>query len=311
MAAVIVVVFNEPLDPKKQISSIVLRMKVNILIFYRLPKALNPDVVLAAASTVHADPHLWMSCAGLFPFFAGVLAPLVRIENLRLSVSGNCVLNHLNAACRVKSVVEAPAHDEPAINIYYGYQIHEAPTHRNIGDIRAPHLVRVVYYQAPEQVWFHIHRLAEDAQRTLAVYRLNPHQPHKAAHSPVSDLVANLLQVIRHADHSLRWILKMLLVHLRHHPKVLLALALRLVVMRRPAESQNLALLADADLALRGYQSSAGISIPNFLDTRFAKSSCISKSPILRKYRSFCFSNATYSGAYPPSLMRLESSVLN
>lgn len=87
----------------------------------------------------------------------------------------------------------------------------------------------------------------------------------------------------------------MFLVNLLHNLKVLLTLAFRLVVMGRSAQTKNLALLLYADLAFRGYQSSAGISIPNCLDTRLAKSSCISKSPILRRYLSFCFSSAASS----------------
>ena len=62
----------------------------------------------------------------------------------------------------------------------------------------------------------------------------------------------------------------MFLVNLLHDLKVLLTLAFRLVVMGRSAQTKNLALLLYADLAFRGYQSSAGISIPNCLDTRLA-----------------------------------------
>ena len=87
----------------------------------------------------------------------------------------------------------------------------------------------------------------------------------------------------------------MFLIDLLHDLQVLLTLAFGLVVMCGTAQSKDPALLLDADLAFRGNQSSAGISIPNFLDTRLAKSSCISKSPILRRYLSFCFSNAASS----------------
>lgn len=62
----------------------------------------------------------------------------------------------------------------------------------------------------------------------------------------------------------------MLLVYPLHYLKVFITLALGLVVMRRTAQTEYLALLLDAHLPIWGYQSSAGISIPNFLDTRFA-----------------------------------------
>ena len=77
--------------------------------------------------------------------------------------------------------------------------------------------------------------------------------------------------------------------------QVLLALAFRLVVVSCAVQSKNPTLLLDADLAFRGNQSFSGISIPNCLDTRLAKSSCISRSHILRRYLSFCFSNAASS----------------
>lgn len=61
-----------------------------------------------------------------------------------------------------------------------------------------------------------------------------------------------------------------LLIDLLHNLQDLLALAFWLVVMSRAAQAKDLALLLDADLALRGNQSSASISIPNFLDTSLA-----------------------------------------
>ena len=89
--------------------------------------------------------------------------------------------------------------------------------------------------------------------------------------------------------------LNVFLINLLHDLQFLLALAFRLVVVSCAAQSKNPKLLLDADLAFRGNQSFAGISIPNCLDTRLAKSSCISRSPILRRYLSFCFSNAASS----------------
>lgn len=62
----------------------------------------------------------------------------------------------------------------------------------------------------------------------------------------------------------------MLLIVLLHNLQALFALAFGLVVMGHSAQAKYLALLLDADLAFRGYQSSAGISIPNFMDTRLA-----------------------------------------
>ena len=64
--------------------------------------------------------------------------------------------------------------------------------------------------------------------------------------------------------------LNVFLINLLHDLQVLLALAFRLVVVSCAAQSKNPTLLLDADLAFRGNQSFAGISIPNCLDTRLA-----------------------------------------
>ena len=64
--------------------------------------------------------------------------------------------------------------------------------------------------------------------------------------------------------------LNVFLIDLLHDLQVLPALAFRLVVVSCAAHSKNPTLLLDADLAFRGNQSFAGISIPNCLDTRLA-----------------------------------------
>ena len=57
-------------------------MDVNVVIFYRSPKSLNPDVVLRPAAAVHADPHLRVLRTAAFPFPASKLAALVRVDVL-------------------------------------------------------------------------------------------------------------------------------------------------------------------------------------------------------------------------------------
>lgn len=74
-----VVIINESLDSKEQVRAGLLRLDVNVLVFYCFPKSLNPDVVLAAAAAVHADLHFRVLSAGVSPFLAGELAALVRV----------------------------------------------------------------------------------------------------------------------------------------------------------------------------------------------------------------------------------------
>lgn len=89
-------------------------------------------------------------------------------------------------------------------------------------------------------------------------------------HSAETDPKVVFEKKVCHTHYAFSWVLNVLLIDLLHNLQVLLALAFGLVVMSRAAQAKELALLLDADLALRGNQSSAGISIPNFLDTRLA-----------------------------------------
>ena len=85
-----------------------------------------------------------------------------------------------------------------------------------------------------------------------------------------------VLRSVSQADNSslssltFGWKFNVFLIDLLHDFQVLLALAFRLVVVSCTAQSKNPTLLLDADLAFRGNQSFAGISIPNCLDTRLA-----------------------------------------
>src|SRR5574344_991508 len=92
----------------------------------------------------------------------------------------------------------------------------------------------------------------------------------------------------------------MLLVYLLHDHEILLVLASGRSIISAAAYAYCITLELYAEFVIRGYQSSAGITIPNFFDTRFAKSSSISNSPILRCSRSFSFCLSDSALAVPP-----------
>lgn len=131
--------------------------------------------------------------------------------------------------------MQAPANNEAAVNVNDGRQI--------------------------------IRRLPEIAQGSSAIYRVNAHLAHQATDSTQADIETTLKQKVSHSYNHLGRMFGMLLIYLLHNPQVLLALAFGLIVMDRAAQAKNLALFLDADLASLGNQSSAGISIPNCLDT--------------------------------------------
>ena len=70
MPSMVVVVINESLDSAVERGPVFLWLNVNILVFYRFPKSLNPNVVFSPAAAVHADTHLRVLSACINPSLA-------------------------------------------------------------------------------------------------------------------------------------------------------------------------------------------------------------------------------------------------
>ena len=115
---------------------------------------LNEDIVPEAASAVHADPHLpLLQHSG--ERLAGELPTLVAIEYPRSAISAQRFLEGIHTKSAVKCVGQAPAKYFSAGPVHDGNQVHEPSGHRNVGDIRCPYLVGLVYTQPPEQIRLH------------------------------------------------------------------------------------------------------------------------------------------------------------
>ena len=295
MMTVVVVVIDESKDSLIKRRAVFLGLDVNVVIFYRSPKSFNPDNILCPAAAVHANPHFRMFCARFLPIQAGKLTSLIRVNNFRYSILRDGVFEHLNAVRRIQCVMQTPAHDKTTVNVDDGRQVHESFRHRDIRNVYTPYLIPMVYLLSPPQIRHDVNSRSGNTQVLLRIDGLDAHQTHQATDSALSNLVTLIQKEVCHLYNAFLGMSDMFLVHLAHHLKVLFTFALGRVIVSRAAYVKDLALFADAQLLIRGYQSSAGISIPNYLDTRFAKSSRISKSPILRRYRSFCFSSASSS----------------
>ncbi len=86
--------------------------QVDLLVFDRTPQALDQDVVPPSPFAVHADLDVVRrQHAG--EGSPGKLAALVRIEDLRLAVAGQCVLQCLDAESRLHRDRQAPRQNLP------------------------------------------------------------------------------------------------------------------------------------------------------------------------------------------------------
>jgi len=124
-------------DRRARLGRGVVGSEIHLLIFDATPQPLDEDVVAPGALAVHADAD---------PVFnqhasesrAGELAALVRVEDLRLTVASESVLEGLDAERRLHRDRYSPRQHATAEPIEHDSQIDEAALHRDVGDERLP-----------------------------------------------------------------------------------------------------------------------------------------------------------------------------
>jgi hypothetical protein len=151
VTSVVVVEVNPPGESFAKFSLRVERVQVEVVVLDRPPQQFNEDVVLAAAAAVHADGDV-VVFENLREGNAGKLGALVSVEDLRLSVSLQRLLERLDAKLRVQGVGDPPGEDLAAVSIHDRHQVHEAAGHGNVGDVGRQHLVRPIDVQVAQQV---------------------------------------------------------------------------------------------------------------------------------------------------------------
>jgi len=67
-------------------------------------------------------------------------------------MSGNSIIQHILAPLGTHGVADTPANNLAAENINKGCHTHKASSHRDVGNIRTPNLVRTGDIQAIQQV---------------------------------------------------------------------------------------------------------------------------------------------------------------
>lgn len=128
----------------------------------------------------------------------------------------------------------------------------------------------------------HVLRPTELAEVWLGVEWLDGHLAHQAACPFHSYHDAHCNKKVAHLDDALGGMVEVLTVYGCAYLRLIRLRIARLVVITALVEPQYLHLTVEAYLQLGVYQSLAGSPIPKALDARFAKSSSISSSPILR-----------------------------
>ena len=109
------------------------------------------DVVHAPAPPVHRDLDTGRPQA-LGEGEAGELAARIGIEDLRLAVAGQHLLERLDARTGVQGVRQTPGQHIPARPIQDRHQVKKAAPHRDVGDVGAPDMVCPHDRQTLEQI---------------------------------------------------------------------------------------------------------------------------------------------------------------
>ena len=252
MAATVVVILDVVPNALSQARHVVLRVDIDILRLDGTPEALYPDVVLAAAAAIHADPDA-ESLTGGQPQVARILAALVGVDNLRSTMGFHSQLEHLDAVLLVKRVVQSPGHDTAAVHVYYRREVHEPVKHRYIGDVNAPDLVGACDVKTTQQVGHPVLWLAKLGQALPRVYGGDAHLAHQPADTLRADEKAQQRQVVHHAFHPLGGMLRVLPVYLPHHLEVLCRLALGLVIVCTLADAEKFQLGGHTQLVTWGH----------------------------------------------------------
>ena len=80
------------------------QMQVNGFVFQTSPEPLNENIILASSFSIHTDLHL-MTSQYIQKFFAGELAPLIGVKDLRYSIAFKGLLHNPTTPNRTHGIV--------------------------------------------------------------------------------------------------------------------------------------------------------------------------------------------------------------
>lgn len=90
-----------------------------------MPEQLYTDVIFATAFPIHANLDS-EPVQSRFPFGTGVLNSLIRVDDLRRSMSCDTFFDKRNAVAGRERITKLPADNITAIDIYDCIEIHKA-----------------------------------------------------------------------------------------------------------------------------------------------------------------------------------------
>src|SRR5450759_1278075 len=126
-------------------------IQIDLFVFHAPPQAFYEDVIDPASLAIHADlDAVRLEDGG--EVVTRELASLVAVEDLRRAVLDDRLLKGLDAEVWGHADRYPMGQNPAGSPVDNRYQIYEAATHRDVGDVCRPCLVRSVDGQALQQV---------------------------------------------------------------------------------------------------------------------------------------------------------------
>lgn len=140
MGPMVVIVGEPTRQARPQFGAGLKGMEIDALVLHGPPQAFDEDIVNPAAPAIHADRYFGLAQHG-GKGVAGELTALIGIEDFGLAVTGHGALQSFDAKSSVHRVRDAPGQYLARRPVHDRHQIEEAPPHRQIGHVGAPHLI--------------------------------------------------------------------------------------------------------------------------------------------------------------------------
>jgi len=159
--------------------------QVDAFILHAPPEAFNKDVVQGTASAVHADPSASRQ-HGVGERLGCELGALIGVEDVRPALLEGLAQSN-QAELTIQSVGELPSQHVSTVPINHGHQIHETTSHRNVGNVGAPDLIRTGYRQPAQEIREYLVPWSRFACSGLGIDGLQAHYLHQTLDPLVVD----------------------------------------------------------------------------------------------------------------------------
>src|SRR3954454_15976264 len=251
--------------------------QVYFFIFDGSPESLHEHIVAPCAPAIHADSD------GLVDQLAGEcgtgeLAALVGIEDLRLAMASQGLLDRLDAELHRDR--QPPGQNPPAEPVDDGGEIDKTARHGNVGQIHGPDLVGARDRQIAQQVRINLVPRRRLGGIWLAVNGLDPHALHQRGDMSAANLeTLSRQQITQHAA-AREGEIQMQLVHPAHQREISARGRPWQVINAAPADVQHPGLSRDWQI-MRAVDHRFALGKPALPSAPAKKSFSSVSSPIL------------------------------